>query len=216
METVRSLINCGVDDLIRKPLSVTRLTEGIEKFTRSRRPFVTSYDYVGPTRRAAKRDNEEPGGLIYVPNTLRSKVVNNLSDSELQRMVDVALIELEDKQLEARGFEASRLADRLCAAYEESALQSDKDELLDRLYAVSNELFRRSEGTTSHQVANLAKMIQALVVRIRSGRLETVGTEVQLISKLSLVIRRALTVERNAVELMEQIVDTVAGYSKTH
>ena len=109
-DTVRQLISAGVDDLIRKPVSIDRLFESLNTFTQKRKPFVVSYDYVGPTRRLGRRGSAGSGGvsqspaqLIRVPNTLRSRAVEGVSDAELEQIVNNAVASIEEKRLESYG-----------------------------------------------------------------------------------------------------------------
>jgi len=215
-ETVRRLIDAGVDDLIRKPLSISRLVEGIDKFTLGRKPFAACRDYVGPTRRPTVRDHEDASGLIQVPNTLRSKIAENISDAELQRMLDVALIDLEDKRLESCGAEINYLAKRVTEDYGDPTKTAEVDVALQRLMVVADDLYHRSDGTSSQQVANLAKMLRALTTRATQRAPGHAATEVQILSKLALAIRRALTVERHSVSLMQEIVGAVSGFTDKH
>jgi CheY-like chemotaxis protein len=216
METVRRLISAGVDDLIRKPLSIGRLVDGIDKFTVGRKPFAASREYIGPTRRPISRDRQDPAGLFQVPNTLRSKAVHNVSDAELQRMVDVARIELEDKRLESCGAEITFLAQRVTADYGVAAKRLEVEAAFRRLLVVADDLYQRRDGTSSQQVANLAKMLLAVVMRAAQQAPGQATTEVQLLSKLAQAIRRALTVERNSVSLMQEIVEAVSGFADRH
>src|SRR5579862_9518047 len=127
VETVRRLISAGVDDLIRKPVSVDRLFESFGNFSQKRKPFIVSYDYVGPTRRIGRRGDEYAGQTIRVPNTLRSRALEGVSDLELQRMVDNAVSSLGDKQIESCGIEIDILAKRVTEGYG-SAANSHEDE----------------------------------------------------------------------------------------
>ena len=52
---VRKVINAGVDRVVRKPMSMTVLTGHVDALTQSRRPFVATERYVGPSRRAQVR-----------------------------------------------------------------------------------------------------------------------------------------------------------------
>ena len=86
-------------------------------FSAKRKPFVVSYDYVGPTRRLGRRAEEAPDQLIRVPNTLRSRAIEGVSDIDLQRMVDSAVASLDGKQLNSCGIEIDMLSQRVADAY---------------------------------------------------------------------------------------------------
>jgi DNA-binding response OmpR family regulator len=217
VETVRRLITAGVDDLIRKPVAVDRLFESFGNFSQKRKPFIVSYDYVGPTRRVSRRSDEYAGQLIRVPNTLRSRALENVSDFELQRIVDSAVASLEDKQLESCGIEIDILSRKVAVAYG-AASNSHEDEqdirgALRRMEVVADDLRERARGTPSERVADLATMLVAISQRILRAPTGRAALEVQLLSKLAAAIRRALLVERNSVEVMEEIASAVGAYT---
>jgi DNA-binding response OmpR family regulator len=210
---VKSLLDGGVDDLIRSPISSERLLAGIEKFTKQRKPFVASHDYVGPTRRSEKRDAADPTGLFEAPNSLHCKVMQNVSDDELQRMVDVGQFELGDRRLEATAIEIDKLAKIVKKRYTPEDGGEALAPLLARLSVLADDLFVKSSGTSFHQVGNLTKILASLVRRIDIKLPQPVTTDVELLNKLAQAIRRSVTVERHAVELMQEIIETVAGYT---
>ncbi len=220
VETVRRLISAGVDDLIRKPISIDRLFESIGTFVHNRKPFVVSYDYVGPTRRLARRPNEPPNELIQVPNTLRSRAVDGYSDAELQRVVDTAVRTLDNKQLESCGIEIDILSHRVVEAYGVSGgTHEDEQDVrgsLHRLQVVGEDLRKRARGTPSERVADLATMLIALTQRILQAEPGMATVEVQLLDRLGSAIRRALSVERNSIEVMKDIAETIASFTRKH
>ena len=212
-ETLKALIDAGIDDFLSAPLSVDRLIAGIEKFSQGRRRrFVASYDYVGPTRRAPVRDQQDPSSLIEVPNTLLSKVVHNIGDAELQRMIDVAGVELEDRQGETRANQMHRMAKELCDGWR----AGDDEELtlcrMAKLQVVAADFIERSASTAPPQLINFVKMLLVLIDRTRQGGINQADTDMQLLENLTQAIRRALTVERDAVNLMGEIIEVMAGH----
>jgi len=220
VETVRRLISAGVDDLIRKPVSVDRLFESLGNFSHKRKPFVVAYDYVGPTRRLGRRTDEPAGQLIRVPNTLRSRAIEGVSDLDLQRMVDNAVASLDDKQLESCGIEIDLLSKRVAENYG-AANNTHEDEqdvrgALHRIEVVADDLRQRAAGTSTERIADLATMLVAVSQRILRAPGGRAVLEVQLLTKLAAAIRRALLVERNSVMVMQEIAQTVANYTSRH
>jgi DNA-binding response OmpR family regulator len=217
-ETVQRLIGGGVDDLIRKPFSVDRLFESIGTFSHERKPFFVSYNYVGPTRRTGQRAVEPANQIIKVPNTLRSRAIEMIGDDELERIVNNAVHGLEDKQIEALGIEIDVLAARVADRYGMPAKDDEQDVKgwLFRLETVADELRKRSRGTRYERVSELATMVIALTQRTLRTQGSTPGIEVQLLTKLSAAIRRALSVERNSVDVMREISRTIADFTRSH
>lgn len=217
-ETVQRLIGGGVDDLIRKPFSVDRLFESIGTFSHERKPFFVSYNYVGPTRRTGQRAVEPANQIIRVPNTLRSRAIELIGDDELERIVNNAIHGLEDKQIEALGIEIDVLATRV-SDYYGLTVKEDEQEVrgwLFRMEMVADELRKRSRGTRYERVSELATMVIALTQRTLRSQGTAPNVEVQLLTKLSAAIRRALSVERNSVDVMREISRTIADFTRSH
>jgi hypothetical protein len=59
-------------------------------------------------------------------------------------------------------------------------------------------------------------MVIALTQRTLRSEGITPSIEVQLLTKLSAAIRRALSVERNSVEVMREISRTIADFTRSH
>jgi DNA-binding response OmpR family regulator len=220
VETVRRLISAGVDDLIRKPVSVDRLFESLGNFSAKRKPFVVSYDYVGPTRRLGRRTEEPAGQLIRVPNTLRSRAIEGVSDMDLERMVESAVASLDEKQLDSCGIEIDILSKRVAEAYGlPTNTHEDEQDIrgaLHRIEVVADDLRSRAKGTASERVCDLATMLVAISQRILRAPSGRAAVEVQLLSKLASAIRRALLVERNSVSVMQEITSTIAQFTARH
>lgn len=82
-DAVRAVLNSGADDLLARPYTIGQLQQRLNGATLSRKPFVVTADYVGPSRRNTSRDPEE-GELFDVPNLLRKRV-NQTDDRERDR-----------------------------------------------------------------------------------------------------------------------------------
>lgn len=218
-EIVQRLIGAGVDDVIRKPLSIERLFESVTTFSQDRKPFFVSYNYVGPTRRSGHRALEPANQIIRVPNTLRSRAVEHVSDEELERLVNTAIRGLDDKQLESCGIELDLLANRVAQNMGSGPAQEDLQDIrgsLFRIEAVADDLRGRSKGTQFERIADLATMLIALTQRLLRAQDTVSSIEVQLLVKLAAAIRRALSVERHSVDVMREITQTIANFTKTH
>ena len=212
-DTLKALVNAGIDDFLSAPFSVDRLVAGIEKFSQGRRRrFVASYDYVGPTRREPVRDRQDSSSLIDVPNTLLSKVVHNLGDTELQRMIDVAEVDLEDRQGETRANQMHRLARDLCEGWKSGEDEAVTLARMAQLRDIATDFIARSGSTAPPQLLNFVKMLLVLIDRTQQNGIDQSDTDMQLLENLTQAIRRALTVERNAVALMGEIIEAVASH----
>jgi len=218
-ETVQRLIGAGVDHLMRQPLEIDRLFESFDTFTQERKPFFVSYNYVGPTRRTGHRAVEPANQIIRIPNTLRSRTIEMVSDAELERIVDHAVRGLDEKQLESCGIEIDVLATRVADGFGTGEIREDMQDVRGSLYrieVVADELRRRARGTQFERVSELATMVIALTQRVLRAPVGSTPIEVQLLTKLSTAIRRALSVERHSVEVMKEISRTIADYTRSH
>jgi len=218
-EIVQRLLGAGVDDLIRKPVSIERLFESVATFAEDRKPFFVSYNYVGPTRRSGHRALVPANQIIRVPNTLRSRYVEHISDEELERMVHTATRGLDDKQLESCGIEVDLLAARISQSVGTGATQEDLREVRESLFrieAVADDLRRRSKGTQYERISDLATMLIALTQRVLRSQDGASSVEIQLLVKLAAAVRRALSVERHSVEVMKEISRTIADFTRSH
>lgn len=217
-ETVKRLVRAGVDDLIRRPVTGERLFQSISSLMEQRKPFIVANDYVGPSRRLDGR-TERPAGhsMIQVPNTMRSRAIEGVSEDEIQRMVEAAVANLRDKQLVACGGEIENLArvlmDRYALLKESPDRIDEVRAILRRLEVVSDDLHLRCRGTQFERIGDLAKMVLALTQRINRSSIGHAMTEVQLVNKLAAAIMRALAVERDSVGVMRDIADTIANFT---
>ena len=62
--SVAELMNCGCDDVLLRPFSVTKITERIQNLIESRKNFVVTSDYVGPDR-GTPTNGHEKTCLLY-------------------------------------------------------------------------------------------------------------------------------------------------------
>ena len=85
-----------------------------------------------------------------------------------------------------------------------------------RIEAVADDLRRRSAGTQFERIGDLATMLIALAQRVLRAQEGVSTVEIQLLVKLSAAIRRALSVERHSVDVMREISQTIANFTKTN
>ena len=81
---------------------------------------------------------------------------------------------------------------------------------------IADDLRLRCRGTSSERVGDLATMLIAICQRIINKPIGRATIEVQLLEKLAVAIRRAVSVERHSVRVMQEIAATIAKYSRTN
>lgn len=216
--TVRHLARAGIDDLIRRPVTGARLAASVDQLMERRRPFLVTRDYVGPSRRFGGRsDRAGDNALIQVPNTMRARAVDNVTESELERIVQAAVANLRDKQIVAAGFDLAFIARQMIDAYaslkEGPGRAEDVRRLLTQLEGAAAELMDRCRAGQFERIADLAKMVIALTERLGRGSLGRAGVEVQLVGKLAEAIRRAVVTERESADTMRDIAATIGTFT---
>ena len=85
---VARILESGVDDLIIKPLNSEIVVQRIGAMINKRKPFVVTTEYVGPSRRAKRREDGTDDKVVVVPNTLRAKVAQRHQESDIARLVE--------------------------------------------------------------------------------------------------------------------------------
>ena len=218
-ETVQRLIGSGIDDLIRKPVSIDRLFESVGTFAQERKPFFVSYNYVGPTRRSGHRALEPANQIIRVPNTLRSRAIEMISDEELtgsSRMPCKVSTRSSSRPAVSKSTYspiASRIRSgpapptrtrRVCAVRCTASR------------SLPTNCAGAASGTQFERVSELATMVIALTQRVLRAQGPAAIGRGTILVKLSAAIRRALSVERHSIDVMREITKTIANFTRTH
>jgi len=73
LETLRSVVDSGADDVLLHPFSTNQMGERIGSLVRSRKPYVVTETYLGPDRRTVTASRAGPSPII-VPNALQARV----------------------------------------------------------------------------------------------------------------------------------------------
>ncbi len=150
-DSVRTLLDSGIDDLLVKPKPVLHIIDRIDHMVMDRRGFVVTMGYVGPSRRSAKRANTDSSdATLNAPNTLYSKVVDKMDDEQIRQLLDQAKTGLQDKMAQHPLLGIDRLIERT-QAYSRSG--NGADELrrdFEYLTALGIEMSSRYRGNRLH------------------------------------------------------------------
>lgn len=109
---VRKVINCGPDYILLMPVAPGPVLARIEDVTVQRKPFVTTFDYVGPDRRKDVRPGTEQLPKFDVPNPILVRL-KNVSDKALQNEIEQAKITLNNLRLERYAVQSRWLGNTL-------------------------------------------------------------------------------------------------------
>ena len=103
-EYVRTVIDCGPDDLLQLPISPGQLLTRLAVLAEKRKPFVVTSDYIGPDRRQASRPGTMTVPLIEVPNPLAMRI-QRLPEEVVQQEFAQAADKLRQMRVERFAFE---------------------------------------------------------------------------------------------------------------
>lgn len=93
--TAQGIVRSGIDDLLIKPVNPLMLVVRIGKLSKEREAFVMTPGYVGPSRRAARRNDGSDDHLVAVPNTLRAKLAEGQDAQAVDAIVAAGRSSLE-------------------------------------------------------------------------------------------------------------------------
>ncbi|MCK5165757.1 MAG: response regulator [Rhodospirillaceae bacterium] len=167
-DTVRDIIQSGVDHIVSKPLSAGQLMQRIKVLALARKPFIVTSQYIGPERR--KKDDERPSEAtpVNVPNTLNIKATGSgeINPATLQAEVDACIKQVNIQKLERNAQQVSFLVDRIIPGLAMGGPDETTARSLDRLLYVSEDIARRMGGTPYAHVSELCNTMIDVTKRI--------------------------------------------------
>lgn len=217
LETVRRLIDGGIDELLRSPASTDRLFAVVDKSIRRRKPFMVTYDYIGPARPIALRNPSQEIVQVRVPNTLKSRLLERVGDEDIESTVTRAVDLLAQRQIQSCGTEIDALAHRVavtCNGAEGGDENRAMRSALLKIGSVANDLRRRAGGTSLERVSDLAATLMPIAQRIIEAPVGRAAVEVRLLSQLAAAVCRALSAEDGAQSAIREITDAVGSFTR--
>ncbi len=170
-ETVRNIIQSGVDHIVSKPLSAGQLMQRIKVLALARKPFIVTSHYIGPDRR--KKDDERPSEAtpVRVPNTLNMKATGGgeINPVILQEEIDACIKQVNIQKLERNAQQVNFLVDRIVPGLAMGGPDETTSRSLDRLLYVSEDIARRMGGTPYAHVSELCNTMIDVTKRIISA-----------------------------------------------
>lgn len=206
---VSRVIKSGIDDFLIKPMTADLVMRRVGAFAEGRKPFVVTDGYIGPSRRAKRREDGSDDEMIEVPNTLRSRVVDNARLTELRAILDSALNDVENKKAETRLKAITRLTQRLVQQRADHNRAAEIRRTLDLLVEKAEEVVREHKGTQISHVADIAARVAALARHMAAGPGRPGNVEISLLVKLSDAVMSAFTASAAAAEISRTIAGMV-------
>lgn len=169
-EHVRAVINSGVDDLLLLPLAADALSKRIKLFTQDRRPFVVTYDYIGPDRRQNPRPDENKALVLKVPNPVRSRVVG-VDDEGIEHAINDAIVLVNRCKLKQNGLQLLWLLARLAVDGEDRAPAGtiSLDIFMSKCNEICTDIDRRAKGSAERAMRMKAMLVSETIDRIAAS-----------------------------------------------
>lgn len=202
---VRKLINSGVDRVVSKPLSIADMLASVQGLIISRKPFVATDSYVGPTRRASSRQGQFGEEAIDVPNSLRLKDSEMMAPA-LEPIIHQSMEMLEDLRSRNAASAIGRSVDRLSAHLKGQGSQMILLQELSRLFNLSEGVQRRLDGTSYAHFADVAASLGLLsekMAALPEGAEAIKRVTLDLMRKLSEILARIDEGENGAMAVSE-------------
>ncbi|HEY1721060.1 MAG TPA: response regulator [Magnetospirillaceae bacterium] len=209
---VGKVIKSGIDDFLIKPMTADLVIRRVGAFAEGRKPFVVTDAYVGPSRRTLRREDGSDDDLIQVPNTLRSRVIDNARIAELQEILESALSDVENKKIETRLKAITRLAQRLQHQLADHGRAGELRRILDLLAEKAVEVVNEHANSTTPHVSELAVRIAKVARRAGTIQARPSQVEVNLLLKLSDALVSSFTASAAAQEIAGKISGIVDKY----
>jgi len=163
-EQVREIVNSGIDDLLIKPLSTSALLNRVNTLVSERKPFVVTFDYIGPDRRKSI-DRETNIPHYDVPNTLAAKATGEGVES-IHIFIRKMTLEINEQKLDRHVRQFHWLANALIAEFTSHGASETFAGHLDRLAFVAQDTARRVERTSRDHITKHCKSVLGLNARI--------------------------------------------------
>lgn len=213
------VMKSGIDYIVLKPMTADQVVRRLDGFTRGRKPFVVTETFIGPNRRAARRDDGSDDDLTPVPNTLRVKVVFNDRLPALGQLLQLGQSRLDRKKSETRLKAVTRLARRLVDLHKQANLAGPQvasgewRRTLALLVEKADEITLEHKGTSARDhIAEIGARIGQLARRWTEAAERPPAVEVVLVAQLSDALVGAFAENEDVPEIAREIASVVDSF----
>ena len=206
----------GIDYIVLKPMAADQVVRRLDGFTRARKPFVVTDDFIGPSRRSKRRNDGSDDDVTPVPNTLRVKVLHNDRVALMPKLLEIGHQRLGKKKAETQVKAIDRLTQQLLKLHQLPPYRDKMEEwsrCLNLLAEKSDLVVAAHKGAegTDH-AAELAARVAMLSRRWTDAKERPPEIVVMLIVQLGDALTAAFANAGDVAQLARQIAAMVDGF----
>lgn len=220
VQSAKTLVDAGVDDLILKPLPAATLLQKVKVIAERRKPFVVTSEYIGPDRRKEVRA-DDPNAIpqFEVPNTLRSKVRGEAVDEALVRQqIASATLEINGERLRRNGFQIGFLVQQIVPALNGTAEEPQLMMMVRRLVVTCDDISARVADTPFEASLSICKTLRRVAKQVyedmKDGGVVADPKNIKLLSELGQAATAAFNPEKGQEALAAEIGAAVKGFQR--
>lgn len=187
-ELIKSLVNAGIDDVLPYPWPDAYLDQRLNKLIHQRKPFVVTSDYIGPDRRGKTRPGDAFADVtpIQVPNPLRAKAMDRLSDEVLSKQVADSAAQVQADRVRRLAELAIRLAADLAILNDTGRTGSALAKTcLERLAATTSAILHRAQGTAYEAACTSCRTLNRTTTLMLKSLQQDMAPELHLLHPLA-------------------------------
>lgn len=215
LDDIRRIMNAGVDRVAVKPMSMADMTACVNALATARKPFVATDSYVGPSRRASPRVEQQGSVAMDAPNTLQAKLTGLSGESRLEMLIGRGRAALTVLRLQTSCLAIARSAHRVVAHFQHRMPGSIGKELA-RLRAMSEGLDSRYRDSGQAHLAEIATglvVLTDLLGDFPPAQARLVGVAIELLQKLGEAVRLAGLGDPHVAATVHSIAASVQGFA---
>ena len=216
---LNKVMQSGVDYIVLKPMTADQVLRRVDGFTRSRKPFVVTENFIGPSRRAKRRNDGSDDDMTPVPNTLRIKVLHNDRLSLLGKVLEVGMQRMGKKRNETQVKSVSRLTRRLVELHKQATVagsglsQAEWRKALAVLVEKSEAVVAEHKGSSAtDHVGEIAARIFQLAKRWSENTERPPSIEMVLVAQLSDALMGANAQDADVPDIAREIAAVVDNF----
>ncbi len=211
-DTVRRIIDCGVDAVLLKPISPDHVLDRIQSLSLNRKAFVVTSNYIGPDRR---RDPARGSKVksFEVPNTLGAKIQGKpLDQASLDRMILEANADINEQKIRRNAYQLSFLVGLIQPDDIKGELSLDQRRQLADLQACCEDHMARIPGTRFKGGMDLCKTLMNVSSALLNGYEAPKKKDVKLLKPVTDAILLACNEGMEIDDLAKEISGAIETY----